>query len=123
MKKKVKPTSVRLDNELLDELDQRCGKLGCSRNDFIKNSVDFIINQSSEFNFGDDEETMNKPIVEEELRLFNCELGIMYEKGIVIGDCSEFHLDHGKVYDKNRKQIGNIGHESKDIVNVSIVSE
>jgi hypothetical protein len=56
MKKKVKPTSVRLDNDLLDELDQRCGKLGCSRNDFIKNSVDFIINQSSNFDFGDDDE-------------------------------------------------------------------
>jgi|APSaa5957512535_1039671.scaffolds.fasta_scaffold09734_2 predicted DNA-binding protein len=56
MKKKVSPTSVRLDSELLEELDQRCGKLGCSRNDFIKNSVDCIINQSSEFDFGDDDE-------------------------------------------------------------------
>ena len=63
MKKKVKPTSVRLDNELLEELDQRCGKLGCSRNDFIKNSVDFIINQSSEFDFGDEEEEPEKPQV------------------------------------------------------------
>lgn len=62
MKKKTKPTSVRLDNELLEELDERCGKLGCSRNDFIKNSVDFIINQSSDFDFGDDEE------IEEEIQ-------------------------------------------------------
>jgi len=30
MKKKTKPTSVRLDSELLEELDQRCSKLGCS---------------------------------------------------------------------------------------------
>jgi len=56
MKKKTKPTSVRFDGELLEELDQRCEKVGCSRNDFIKNSVEFIINDSSDFNFGGDEE-------------------------------------------------------------------
>jgi len=61
MKKKVKPTSVRLDRELLEELDQRCTKVGCSRNDFIKNSIDFIINQSSNFDFGDDEEESEEP--------------------------------------------------------------
>ena len=56
MKKKTKPTSVRFDNDLLEELDQRCSKLGCSRNDFIKNSVEFIITNQSDFDFGDDEE-------------------------------------------------------------------
>ena len=45
MKKKTKPTSVRFDNELLEELDQRCSKVGCTRNDFIKNSVEFAITQ------------------------------------------------------------------------------
>jgi len=56
MKKKIKPTSIRLDKDLLEELDQRCSAVGCSRNDFIKNSVDFIINNSSDFDFGGDEE-------------------------------------------------------------------
>jgi len=56
MKKKTKPTSVRLDEELLNEIDQRCSKVGCTRNDFIKNSVGFIFNQSSDFDFGDEEE-------------------------------------------------------------------
>jgi len=56
MKKKTKPTSVRFDSDLLEELDQRCEKVGCSRNDFIKNSVEFIINDSSDFDFGGDEE-------------------------------------------------------------------
>ncbi len=56
MKKKTKPTSVRFENDLLEELDQRCSKVGCSRNDFIKNSVEFIINDSSDFDFGGDEE-------------------------------------------------------------------
>jgi len=61
MKKKVKPTSVRLDNDLLEELDQRCGKLGCSRNDFIKNSVEFMITNQSDFDFGDEEESEETP--------------------------------------------------------------
>jgi len=56
MKKKAKPTSVRLDNDLLEELDQRCEKVGCSRNDFIKNSVEFAITQQSDFDFGEEEE-------------------------------------------------------------------
>ena len=71
MKIKTKPTSVRFDNDLLEELDQRCEKVGCSRNDFIKNSVEFAITQTSDFDFGDDEEvneTKEEPkiIVEDE---------------------------------------------------------
>lgn len=61
MKKKTKPTSVRLSNELLKELDQRCEKVGCSRNDFIKNSVEFVITQQSDFDFGDKEESEEEP--------------------------------------------------------------
>jgi len=115
MKKKVKPTSVRLDNELLEELDQRCDKLGCSRNDFIKNSVDFIINQSSDFDFGDDDEVEVQelePIVED-IRLFNCNSGRMYENDKDIGDCADYHLDQGKVFDKSGKQIGIIDPKPK----------
>ena len=63
MKKKTKPTSVRFDNDLLEELDQRCEKVGCSRNDFIKNSVEFAIYQSSDFDFGDEEESEEEPQV------------------------------------------------------------
>ena len=112
MKKKIKPTSVRLDNELLEELDQRCGQLGCSRNDFIKNSVGFILTSSSDFDFGDDEiEEESKS--QEKLRLFNCNSGKMYENGNEIGDCADFHLDYGKVFDKSGKQIGIIDSKPK----------
>lgn len=55
MKNIVKPTSVRLDAELLEELDQRCKKIGCSRNDFIKNSVELVIKNHTNFDFGDEE--------------------------------------------------------------------
>jgi len=63
MKKKTKPTSIRFDDELLEELDQRCEKVGCSRNDFIKNSVEFAITQQSDFDFGDEEESEEEPQV------------------------------------------------------------
>lgn len=66
MKKKAKPTSVRLDYELLEELDQRCEKVGCSRNDFIKNAVELVITTESKFDFGDDEE-MNETEEEKQI--------------------------------------------------------
>jgi len=63
VKKRVKPTSVRLDNELLEELDQRCEKLGCSRNDFINGSIELLVRDSTNFDFGDEE--MNETKVPE----------------------------------------------------------
>ncbi len=55
-KRKCKPTSIRLGEELESDLKERCEELGCSKNDFIKNSVDFMINNESDFDFGLDEE-------------------------------------------------------------------
>jgi len=89
MKKKIKPTSVRLDKDLLEEVDQRCDKVGCSRNNFIKNSVEFAITQTSDFDFGDDEEmdeTKEEPEKPEILSNLNVELGKVYdEDGNVVG--------------------------------------
>jgi len=42
-KSKVKPTSIRFDQETLTEIDQRCEDLNCSRNDYIKNAVDNML--------------------------------------------------------------------------------
>ena len=55
-KRKCKPTSIRLGEELESDLKERCEELGCSQNDFIKNSVDYTLNNYSEFDFGNDEE-------------------------------------------------------------------
>ena len=73
MKNKTKPTSVRLDDNLLKDVDQRCSKVGCSRNDFIKNSVEFAIYQSSDFDFGGDEE-LDEPEKEREKPLVRVNL-------------------------------------------------
>ena len=90
MKKKTKPTSVRFDNDLLEELDQRCSKVGCSRNDFIKNSVEFAITNKSNFDFGDEEEESEdepKIIVEEVPK-------------------DPIPMAHGKIYDDDGNLVG-----------------
>ena len=93
MTKKVKPTSVRLDNELLNKLDQRCNKVGCSRNDFIKNSVEFAITQQSDFDFGEDEaigeaeKEAKNPQVQVCLVENESQGTVRDDKGNVIGTC------------------------------------
>ena len=89
MKKKTKPTSVRFDSDLLEELDQRCSEVGCSRNDFIKNSVEFIINDSSDFDFGGEEEESIEPEIKVE-------------------DIPEdpIPMAHGKIYDDDGNLVG-----------------
>ncbi len=97
MKKKTKPTSVRFDSDLLEELDQRCSKVGCSRNDFIKNSVEFIINDSSDFDFGgDEEESEEEPRATSEGKI----IGIVPSEPIVK------EIFHGTIKDDNGNVIG-----------------
>jgi len=91
MKKKTKPTSVRFDNDLLEELDQRCEKMGCSRNDFIKNAVELAITTESKFDFGDEEESEEEPQVKVTL--------VEKEK-------HESVMAHGKILDDNGNVIG-----------------
>ena len=54
-KSKIKPTSVRFNDELLSDLDEKCSGLACSRNDYITESVKLILWGSSDFDFGDEE--------------------------------------------------------------------
>ena len=46
----TKPTTVRLDKEELDEIDNRCKTLQCNRNDFIKNAVKDALHNEIEQN-------------------------------------------------------------------------
>ena len=47
--------SARIPKELHEELRDRCNKVGCSINDFLEASIEFILNGHSEFDFGDEE--------------------------------------------------------------------
>jgi len=40
VKRKNKPTSVRFSEDLLEDIDQECEGLGCSRNDFVIEAIE-----------------------------------------------------------------------------------
>jgi len=39
-----------------DELRERCNKVGCSINDFLEASLEFALNDYSEFDFGNEDD-------------------------------------------------------------------
>ena len=47
---------------MLAEVDERCEKLGCTRNDYIKNAIEFVLTGHAEFDFGDED---NQPVKEQ----------------------------------------------------------
>jgi len=49
--------SARIPKELHEELRERCNKVGCSINDYLQASIEFGLNGSSEFDFGEEEES------------------------------------------------------------------
>jgi len=48
--------SARIPTELHEELRERCNEIGESINDFVKAAIEFMLNGSVEFDFGDDPE-------------------------------------------------------------------
>ena len=50
-RRKNKPTSIRLDPDLQEELQERCSNLRCSRNDFMKASIEFGLRGGTGFDF------------------------------------------------------------------------
>lgn len=48
--------SARITKELHEELRERCNNVGCSINDFIEASVEFVLTGHSEFDFGDEDQ-------------------------------------------------------------------
>jgi len=47
--------SARIPNELHEEIRERCNKVGCTINDFLEASLEFALNDYSEFDFGNEE--------------------------------------------------------------------
>ena len=48
--------SARLENDMHQELLDRCNKVGCRVNDFVKAAIDFALHNSTEFDFGNEED-------------------------------------------------------------------
>jgi len=111
--RKVNPTSVRLEPELLDDLDERCNELGCSRNDFIRSSVEYSVYEVDSIESDEEESKKPQGIKVEEIKEFECKNGNLYENGSLFGSCSNYDLDQGKVYEKNGKYLGQIKNDSK----------
>jgi len=61
-----KTVSAKIPNQMHEELRERCNLLGCTINEFIENSIDFGLNESSDFDFGNDAEPENEPKSEPE---------------------------------------------------------
>jgi len=45
-KQKIKPTSIRISENLLEDIDQKCEGLGCSRNDYITSVLEESTNET-----------------------------------------------------------------------------
>ncbi len=65
---KTKTASVRLDQELFEEIDNRCEKEACSRNDFIKNAINLALEENQS-----DLQQSDKAQKEEHKVIFNTE--------------------------------------------------
>ena len=110
--RKVNPTSVRLEPELLDDLDERCNELGCSRNDFIRSSVEYSVYEVDSIE-SDEEEPKSLKAEIIDIREFDCKDGNLFENDSFFGKCSNYELNDGKVYEKNGKYLGKIKHDPK----------
>jgi len=108
---KTKTASVRLPKEMFEEIDNICDGVGCSRNDWIK---DTLQDKLREENSQDQEESKKPQLIKvEDVIEFECKNGNLYENGSLFGSCSNYDLDQGKVYEKNGKYLGQIKNDSK----------
>ena len=48
--------SARIPNEAHDKLLERCNRSGCTINEWLNASIDYLLTGSSDFDFGDEEE-------------------------------------------------------------------
>jgi len=66
-KRKCNPTSIRLSEELESDLLERCNRLGCSKNDFVKNAVKLALYDEADFDFDLDEPKQEEKTVNQRL--------------------------------------------------------
>ncbi len=113
---KTKTASVRLPKEMYEEIDNICDGIGCSRNDWIK---DTLQDKLREENSQDQEEPKKPQLIKvEDVIEFECKNGNLYENDSFFGKCSDYELNHGKVYEKNGKYLGKIKHDPKPQVEI-----
>ena len=60
----TKTVSARINNKDHQELLQRCNKVGCTINEWINEEIQYLLTNYSEFNFGDEEESVGMESVQ-----------------------------------------------------------
>jgi len=113
---KTKTASVRLPKEMYEEIDNICDGIGCSRNDWIKDTLQDKLREEN----SQDQEESKKPLLikVEDVKEFDCKNGNLYENGSLFGKCSDYELNDGKVYEKNGKYLGKIKHDPKPQIEI-----
>jgi len=111
-KSKVKPTSIRFDQETLSEIDQRCEDLRCSRNDFIKNAVD----NQLELEATEDGEPKIMPEEVKKNVIFDCHDGNLYVGEKYYGKCADYEMNAGKIYDMRGNYLG----QTRDSLKITV---
>ena len=52
-----KTVSARIPKDVHEELRNRCNNIGCNINEFIEHAIEFALYSSTDFDFGDEEES------------------------------------------------------------------
>ena len=118
----TKTVSSRINNKNHQELLQRCNKVGCTINEWINEAIQCMLTNSSEFNFGDEDEGSKIESKRTEIndtpepRIFDCKDGFLFENEIKIGNCADYKLDDGKVHDDRGNFLGKTRDSLKPIV-------
>ncbi len=103
----TKTVSARIDNRVHNDLMERCNRIGCNVNEFVGESVKFMLNNESDFNFGDEEIIDEEPNeIESEPKIFDCHDGNLYHDGNLFGKCADYNMREGKVYDDSGQYLG-----------------
>jgi predicted DNA-binding protein len=89
---KTKTTTVRISKEKLDEIDRLCQNGSC-RNTWINEAIDFVLNGSSDFDFGltDEEEELPKPNEKPRYK-------VILDADIPKGQVTKVSYDNGKTW-------------------------
>lgn len=105
----MKTVSTKLEKNDHERFLELCNKEGCTVSEAIRD----MVLQWCDVNEEDVETEDPKPIVTivadiPKLRTFNCANGFLYENGTLVGNCFDYNLRNGEVYDKKGNHLGTI---------------
>ena len=101
----MKVVGTKLDNTEYEEFEECCVENGLTKSEQLRDLIKSFVNEESTgiLSIYEHEE---EPKEESRTRVFDCESGTLYENGIRIGDCADYKMDAGKVYDEDGNFLG-----------------